>query len=36
MKIDFYEPYKYFDPFVERGDPPDEEEEQKAYGEADR
>jgi hypothetical protein len=24
MKSDWYEPYKYWDPFVERGDPLDE------------
>jgi len=24
MRSAFYEPYKYWDPFVERGDPPDE------------
>jgi len=26
MKSQFYEPYKYWDPFIEREDPPGEEE----------
>lgn len=26
MKSEWYEPYKYWDPFVEREDPPDDEE----------
>ena len=26
MKSAFYEPYKYWDPFIERDDPPDDED----------
>ena len=37
MKSKFYEPYKYWDPFIERENPPDEEDSgEKAYSEADR
>jgi len=29
-KSEYYEPYKYWDPFVERGNPPDEDAEKES------